>query len=295
MSLNRFTIGWRAGCVIVAFAGAAWLSAVHLGSAENTHSIRSSQTGPAPRRPIVGKDMTVPARHSLDDAIEFVQPSRRALKNVNDYVAVFTKTELVNSRLVTQTMDMKFRQLPFSVYLQCRSKGKPGREVIYVAGKNDGKMILHEVGFKSIVGTLHLKPDDSKVMETCRRPITEVGMSKILDSALSIWDSEKRTLDPANIRVKIAREVSVGASECDEVEINHLRPEPGLNYKVGRVYVDRVSRLPVQAELFGWPAVAGEDPPLLERYTYSSVKINVGLTDADFDARNPKYHFGNMD
>ncbi|HEY2251109.1 MAG TPA: hypothetical protein VGH74_08615, partial [Planctomycetaceae bacterium] len=45
----------------------------------------------APRRSI-----TKSARHPLDDALEFVQPSLAALKNVKDYTAVFTKTEFVH-------------------------------------------------------------------------------------------------------------------------------------------------------------------------------------------------------
>ena len=30
---------------------------------------------------------------------------------------------------------------------------------------------------------------------------------------------------------------------------------------------------------------------LLEEYTYTNIKINVGLTDADFDTKNPNYKF----
>jgi negative regulator of sigma E activity len=64
-----------------------------------------------------------------------------------------------------------------------------------------------------------------------------------------------------------------------------------LEYQVGRIYLDKQSRLPVRAEMFSWPAKADDDPPLLEQYTYSSVRINVGLTDADFDRHNPDYRF----
>ncbi len=49
---------------------------------------------------------------------------------------------------------------------------------------------------------------------------------------------------------------------------------------------------------FGWPANAegitsGDvaELPLLESYNYHDVKTNVGLTEADFDTKNPEYSF----
>ena len=36
----------------------------------------------------------------------------------------------------------------------------------------------------------------------------------------------------------------------------------------------------------------GDPPPLLESYTYPNLKLNPGLTNADFDPKNPAYNFG---
>ena len=188
-------------------------------------------------------------------------------------------------------MDMKFRQQPFSVYFHSHSKRKAGREVIFVDGQNDGKLIVHEVGLKAIVGTLNLNPEDPKVMDTSRHPITEVGMAKIIESAIDIWKNEKQNLDPATIDVQIVQSVQVGETECEAVEIGHRRQAPGLDYQIGRVYVDKQSRLPVQAELYGWPQTADDEPPLLEKYTYTQVKTNVSLSDSDFDPQNREYRF----
>jgi hypothetical protein len=163
--------------------------------------------------------------------------------------------------------------------------------VIFVAGRNDGKLIVHEVGLRALAGTMELNPDDPKVMATNRHLITEVGIAKIIESAIDIWNNEKKTLDPANIEVRRVSSVEAGGVECEAVEIMHHHQQPGLIYQVGRVYVDKQSRLPVQGELYGWPEKAGEDPPLLEQYTYSNIKTNVGLTDSDFDPGNRDYRF----
>ena len=282
---------WPALGVVLGLVGVAWLSAVHSGSAENTRREHRFSPIASPVPAISERRVSDQGRHPLDAAVEFVQPSVRALKNVKDYTAVFTKTELVHGRLLTQTMDMKFRQNPFSVYFHGHSKRTAGREVIFVAGQNNGKLIVHEVGLKSIVGTMTLSPEDPKVMDTNRYPITEVGIAKIIESAMDIWKNEKTTLDPANIEVRICHGVQVGAMECDAVEVAHHQQQPGLIYQVGRVYVDTHSKLPVQAELYGWPATPGDEPPLLEQYTYTNIKTNVGLTSADFDPRNREYRF----
>jgi hypothetical protein len=50
--------------------------------------------------------------------------------------------------------------------------------------------------------------------------------------------------------------------------------------------------VPVHYEAYDWPKQPGEPPVLLERYTYTDLKLNPGLTDADFDPKNPEYKFG---
>ncbi len=46
----------------------------------------------------------------------------------------------------------------------------------------------------------------------------------------------------------------------------------------------------MRLEQWGFPAGGGE-PYLIEEYSYTDVRPNVGLSDSDFDIRNRKYHF----
>jgi hypothetical protein len=282
---------WSTLGAVLTLLGAAWLFAVQSGSDQSNCLEFKYRPIANAIHATIKRNPAEKSRHPLDDAFEFVQPSIQALQKVNDYSAVFTKTELVHGRLLTQKMDMKFREKPFSVYFHGHSKRKAGREVIFVAGRNDNRLIVHEVGLKSIVGTMNLTTDDPKVMDTNRHPITDVGMANIINSALDIWKNEKKTLDPANIEVRIVPSVQVGEKDCEVVEIDHHRPQAGLTYKVGRVYVEKETRLPVQAELYGWPEAPGDEPPLLEQYIYTNVKTNIGLVDADFDPQNREYRF----
>ena len=69
-------------------------------------------------------------------------------------------------------------------------------------------------------------------------------------------------------------------------------PEPGdavivPDFYAGRLtlWIDDASRLPIQADLYD------HDGNLYEHYEHRDLKVNVGLGDADFDPKNPAYHF----
>jgi hypothetical protein len=225
----------------------------------------------------------------LSDAIEFARGRQAAFKPVVDYTATFSKTESIERRLVSQTMDLKFRRKPFSVYLRCHSRLQPAREAIFVAGMNDDKLLLHESGLKALI-TMSLKPDDPRVMAENRYPVTDIGMEKMLDAVLAIWEREKQ-IDPANVVVNYASSAMVGLVECEEIEVTHGQRLAGLKFHATRLSIEKKTGFPMQVEQYDWPQKAGEKPPLVERYTYSDIKTNCGLTDADFDPANSAYRF----
>ena len=60
---------------------------------------------------------------------------------------------------------------------------------------------------------------------------------------------------------------------------------------MARVFIDDELRLPVRYEAYDWPDKQDGQSELIEEYTYLNMKINVGLTDSDFDIHNPAYRF----
>jgi hypothetical protein len=274
-------------------AVAAVLLASGLGSAQGPD--RRAQRDPAARSPskAPAKPAAVPAdgQHPLAGVMEFAAESREALKDVKDYTAIFTKTELVGKHSVTQVMDMKLREKPFSVYFRYRSKHEEGREVIYVAGANNDTALVHEVGIKAIAGTVHIRPNGREVMEENRYPISQVGIANMLETAYQIWETEMKHSDPSAVRVEYYPNAKLGDVPCKVVEITHSEQRKELKFYVSRVYFDKETKLPIRAERFGWPRRPGEKPPLVEQYTYSNLRTNVGLTNVDFDPRNRQYGF----
>lgn len=229
--------------------------------------------------------------HPLLKAMEYASASREAVKEIKDYSAIFTKTELINGRMLKQVMEIKVREKPFSVYLRNRSGKEAGREVIYVAGANRGNVLAHEVGIKAIAGTVSIRPNGPEVMEENHYPLTRIGISNMLETAYQIWDSEMKNSDPKQVDVKYFPNAKLGDAACEAVQITHLQPRRELKFHLSRLYFDKDTKLPIRAERFGFPRRQGEKPPLIEEYTYSSLKTNIGLTNADFDPNNPNYGF----
>ncbi len=131
---------------------------------------------------------------ALPDAVEAPEtPISRALRaiedcqtrydSVHDYVCTFSKRERIDGRLTTlHVMSMKVRTRPSSIYLKFRQPS-PGREAIYIAGRNEGKVLAHDVGLKRLLaGTLTLEPTCEMAMEDCRHPITHAGIGPLLDT-----------------------------------------------------------------------------------------------------------------
>lgn len=282
--------GLIAAATLAGLGLAAWQSGAQIESAEGNRrpDVRVTALASIETVPAAGDEQS--RRSAIEEAVEATRPSREALDRVAGYTALFEKSELIGNRVVRQQMKMKFRREPFSVYLRCRSRREAGREVIFVAGAHGGNLVLHESGLKAFAGTLTLRPDDPRVMEENRYPITNVGMERMLKIVVGRWQNEKD--DPDNVEVRFISPVSAASAECDEIEVTHRRRTAEVEFHQTRLYIDRESKLPVQVEQYGWPDQGDDgEPPLIEEYTYSQIETNVNLTDDDFDPENSAYRF----
>lgn len=219
-------------------------------------------------------------------AIKFGKDVQETLKKVNDYETTFTKKEVVGKKLLQTEMYVKFREQPFSVYIKYLNP-HGGREVIYVAGRNKDKLLAHGEGITSIVGTLKLKPDSKDAMEDNRYPITMFGMSKLVATLIQQWEADEKHDDCV---VKFFPNAKLDKIDCKVVETSYPKQVAHAKFHMTRMYVAKDSGLPVRVEQFGFPA-AGAQPPIIEEYTYSNIKTNLGFGDLDFDTSNQAYGF----
>jgi hypothetical protein len=238
--------------------------------------------------------------HPLDPALAMARNSLDHIeRNVLDYTCTLVKRERVHGELLEhEFMTCKIRHarmneaaaVSFGVYLSfLKPDGVRGREVIYVDGLNDGKMVAHEGGLKGrFLPTVSLLPTSALAMRGNRYPITEIG---ILTLTRRLIEKGERDRKFGECQVRLVDGAKVRDRVCTMLEVKHHEQRPQYDFHLARVFLDRELNLPIRYEAYGWPAQPGDAPPLLEEYTYMDVRVNVGLTDSDFDTKNAKYRF----
>ncbi len=227
---------------------------------------------------------------SIAQAIAAIEECQAKYQAIRDYTCTFSKRERIKGKLTSlHVLEMKVRTQPSSIYIRFR-KPASGREAIYIAGQNDGKVLAHDVGLnKLLAGTLRLEPTGSRAMEENRHPITEAGIGPMLHTLETRWSSE---LDPSESVVVIRDGQKVGGRCCKMVETTHPCRQPDFMFYRVRLFIDHQMGLPIHFEAYDWPSSPQAQAQLMEEYTYEDLKLNVGLGDRDFDVSNADYAFG---
>jgi hypothetical protein len=125
-------------------------------------------------------------------------------------------------------------------------------------------------------------------MRESRYPITEVGVKNLSRRLIEVGEEELHCQD---CEVRIESGARINGRMCTLFQVSHSTPQEHRPYYFARVFVDDDLDLPVRFCSYDFPQEEGGPPRLLEEYTYTNIKLNVGLTDWDFDHRNGDYQF----
>jgi uncharacterized protein DUF1571 len=279
--------------------------AIAAASAGGAALLAQAPAGPVNGGPLpVGSQASVPtggqppaaqpqaAEHPLVGALQLAYRAMDTIKaNIRDYSCTMIKRERINGKLGDpEYMFVKVRQQPFSVYLYfLKPDDVAGREVIYVEGANGGNMLAHEAkGLKARFGMVSLHPTSAMAMEGNRYPITQLGFSNLTRRLIEVADHDKQF---GECEVHYRKNAKVNGRVCTIIEVTHPVPRRNFLFYKALIYLDDQLMVPIRYEAYGWPKAPGAPPELDEEYTYLDLKINLGLTDADFDPRSPTYHF----
>ena len=243
--------------------------------------------GIAGRSAVADETAEAVTEHPLTPAIRHAKTSVELVSKMPSYECTFTKKEVVGKQVIAQTMQMKVRHEPFSIYMHF-DEPHAGREVIFVAGKNNNNLLVHEAGFASLVGTLELAPDSTQVMAENRYPITNAGIERLLTAIIEQWEAETKF---GETEVKYFEDAKVQDMKCRVIESSHPQPRKQFKFQMTRLWIDEKSGLPVRVQQFGFPTKKDAKAPLIEDYTFSHIKAEVRLTDRDFDTKNPSYNY----
>jgi hypothetical protein len=213
-------------------------------------------------------------------------------RKVRDYTCTFVKRERIDGRLTPEhIMDLKARTNPNSLYFKFHQPNR-GREAIYVQGRNNNRVLAHDVGLgKLLAGTMHLDPRGSMAMEDNRHPVTEAGIGSLIDTLARRWAVD---LSPGESLVTFHPGVRVADRTCTLIETVDPERKPNLSFYKVKLYIDDQHGLPVRFEAYDWPRHRGGSPELIEEYSYLHLKVNVGLREQDFDPSNRQYSFGRL-
>jgi len=226
--------------------------------------------------------------HPLYLPLQEAYKAREAVKGVKDYEAIFVKRELIGRRVQKTTMNLKLRVEPFSVYLKFLD-ANAGREVIYNEGRLNNQMQIHEAGIKSLAGTLLRAPNSPDVMAENRYPANRVGLKTMLDTVIKQWEEEGK-FGEIKTQKYPGSKLPTG-EECVAYESLHPTPRNQFKYHITRLWIDNKTGLAIRVEQLGFPQKGDKEPPVIEEYTYGSLKTNVKLTDYDFDVKNKTYKY----
>ena len=98
--------------------------------------------------------------------------------------------------------------------------------------------------------------------------------------------------DNPDISVKIITDHELDGRPTHLIQIKRKKPSnEDDDFSLAEIILDPERQLILCYRAFGWPDEPDGKPILRESYTYHDVKTNVGLTDADFDPKNPEYNF----
>jgi hypothetical protein len=268
------------GCLAAVIACFSWLAIAHA----------QAPAGPAQQPPAGTQLQTATAgEHPLMPALRWARNGLPALEKVQDYTATVIKRERIGSTLGEQQyMAIKVRHKPFSVYMVFLAPaGEKGKECLYVEGANNGKMWAHGTGMQlRMFGTVALEPDGRVAMTNQRYPLTQIG---ILNLTRRLVEVASEDVKYGECTVDYFRGAKINDRICTCIQVTHPVPRKNFLFNVARIFVDDGLNIPVRYEAYDWPKNPGGQPELIEEYTYLNLKLNVGLTDADFDRYNPAY------
>ncbi len=226
---------------------------------------------------------------ALPEVRKLLDAAIKTYAKVPDYEAKLVRREVVSGKaLPTEELTYAHRKEPFSIYLAVTGEVGKGREMLYVKGQNNGKMIvITGKGDNALLGTgkrMELDPDSPLITGKSRNRIYDAGMGKMLATIGKYVEQAEGGKRPAD-SVKL-----LGATEGIESKLPLLtveltfqpKDEPLLPKGGTRTYgfdADKRSAsygLPVQI------VTLDEKGKEVEFYSFSAFKIPAKLTDADF-------------
>lgn len=273
--------------LIIAITASGWLYI-----RESTRQADRRQILDQPQENIEEADQTDDT-HPLDPVLKIAYQSIKQMEeNLVDYTAVLSRRERVGEQeMPPSSMEVKIRNprndQAFSIYVKfIKPENTKGREVIWVDGQNDNKIIAHEAGLLGLLKVVQ-PPDSFIAMVGNRYPVTETGLLRLMRKLTQYGLRDRKHGDCS---VEIIENITVAEVNCTRLRIVHPEKQEPFTFHIAEIDIDMERMIPIRLATWDWP-LAEQEPPLIEEYTYHNIKLNPGLKDLDFDPGNPAYNY----
>ena len=247
---------------------------------------------------------------------------------MKDYTMILVRRELIDKEMEPEERYLVKWRAPQSIYLKQVAGLHEGQEVIYVRGLNKDRIKVHKGTFPDL--TVNLDPRGRLAMGHVHHPVPEVsipnlvrrvqdnltkarskgvgelkvvgreelfgvpaiklemttpptGTSPTVGPGQTLWDLADAS--GQSMYVILHANARRGWTQAD-----HAKPGDAViipDFYAGRMtlWIDEKTKLPLQTDLYD------HEGRLYEQYEHRDLKVNVGITDADFDPKNPEYDF----
>ena len=227
-----------------------------------------------------------------DPLAAMIEARAQHLREVIDYECVMMKQELLPTGMSEeQEIKVKYRQEPYSVYMEWQRNPGMAARVIYVKGRwtdstaqepEDRELAVAQPGViarifvKSVKQPIHGR----LAKKSSRRFIDEFGFQKTFDRLIGVCEMGRS-------KGELALEFC-GESQFDGRPVWVIRRHlpyitEGGRYpdRTAEIFIDRGLRVPVAVYCY-----SDDDRQLghlLAKYEYRGIRMRVGLTDKDFE------------
>jgi hypothetical protein len=220
-----------------------------------------------------------------DNPISFLEQCLRYYDTkVKGYTTVMQKQERLGGKLQsTEVIDVAFREKPHSVFLRWVENPRRAQSVIYVAGENNGMMVVRPTGLLARNFIVERDPEGEEAKQSGRYSLKEYGMRKGMQRALDSW---KAARERKELHVEYLGDVKVkeaGNRTCIALRRDHYaRPEADGVMEL-TVYIDKETWLQVGSVL------KDGEGKVIGAYYFRDVQLNPELKPEQFtrDALKP--------
>ncbi len=179
-------------------------------------------------------------------------------------------------------ISVKYKK-PRHYYFRWNNGVAKGREVIFVQGRHDDRLVAHPGGiFKPF--TLRLEPEGYLAMRENRHSLKDSGMEKIIN----LMESDAALADTKGLDViRFVGEMRLDGRRVRVVEGRFPEGQGFYAHRI-RLHFSPAIQLPLKVSIYDG---SGQ---LVEDYEFHELRINVGLTEHDFDPHNPQYDYAKV-